>query len=105
VPIRFTQAALGDEIEVRTIDGSSERIKIPAGTQSGTNFRLKNRGMSDLKGYGRGNMVVRVKVVTPAKLSKKQRELLREFDMEDQGEEEEQKGFFSWWSKNRSKSE
>ena len=112
VPVRFAQVAFGDEIDVRTIDGSSARIKMPAGTQSGTNFRLKNKGMPDLKGYGKGNMVVRVKVVTPKKLSKRQKELLREFDNEDQGQGQEQeevgekhKKSFSWWNKNRSKSE
>jgi molecular chaperone DnaJ len=111
VPVRFAQAAFGDEIGISTIDGGSARIKIPAGTQSGTNFRLKNKGMPDLKGYGRGNLVVRVKVVTPTKLSKKQKELLSEFDKEEQGQGQEQeeggwkqKKSFSWWSKNRSKS-
>jgi molecular chaperone DnaJ len=109
VPVRFAQAAFGDEIEVRTIDGGSARIKMPAGTQSGTNFRLKNKGMPDLKGYGRGNMLVRVKIVTPKKLSKKQKDLLYEFDKEEQGQEQEvggtQKKSFSWWSKNRSRSD
>lgn len=125
VPVRFAQTAFGDEIEIRTVDGGNARIKMPAGTQSGTNFRLKNRGMPDLKGYGRGNMIVRVKVVTPAKLSKKQKELLREFDKDEQrqgqghGQEqvqgqgqEEQEGMrgkhkksFSWWSKSRSRSD
>jgi molecular chaperone DnaJ len=111
VPVRFAQAAFGDEIEISTIDGGSARIKIPAGTQSGVNFRLKNKGMSDLRGYGRGNLVVRVNVVTPTKLSKKQKELLSEFDKEEQGQGQEheeggwkQKKSFSWWSKNRSKS-
>jgi len=113
VPVRFAQAAFGDEIEISTIDGGSARIKIPAGTQSGTNFRLKNKGMPDLRGYGRGNLVVRLKVVTPTKLSKKQKELLSEFDKEEQGqgqgqEQEEggwkQKKSFSWRSKSRSKS-
>lgn len=111
VPVRFAQAAFGDEIEVRTIDGSSARIKVPAGTQSGTNFRLKNKGMPDLKSYGRGNMLVRVKVVTPKKLSKKQKDLLYEFDKGEQGQEREevvggkQKKSISWWSKNRSRSD
>ena len=110
VPIRFAQAAFGDEIGVRTIDGSSARIKVPAGTQSGTNFRLKNKGMPDLKSYGRGTMLVRVKVVTPKKLSKKQKDLLYEFDKEGQGQEREevggkQKKSISWWSRNRSKSD
>ncbi len=107
IPVRFAQAALGDEIEVRTIDGSVARIKIPAGTQSGTVFRLKNKGMPDLKGYGRGNMLVKVDVVTPAKLSKRQKELLREFDKEVGGGQEEgqgqKKGYF-WWNKNEGRS-
>ena len=109
IPVRFAQAAFGDEIEVRTIDGCSARVKMPAGTQSGMNFRLKNKGMPDLKGYGRGTMVVRVKIVTPTKLSKKQKELLSEFDKVEQGQEaavgEKQKKSFSWWSKNRSRSD
>ena len=105
VPIRFAQATLGDELEVRTIEGDTARLKMPAGTQSGTVFRLKNRGIPDLKGYGSGNMLVKVKVVTPTKLSKRQKELLREFDKEEQGEEREEKhakGSF-WWSKSKSK--
>lgn len=101
VPVRFAQAALGDEIEVRTIDGSIARIKMPASTQSGTIFRLKNKGMPDLKGYSRGNMLVKVKVATPTKLSKRQKELLFEFDKEEQEQEEEEKEKKSlfWWSK------
>jgi molecular chaperone DnaJ len=121
VPISFVQAALGDELDVPTIDGTGARVKLPAGTQTGTNFRLKSRGMPDLNGHGRGNMIVRVKVVTPTKLSRKQRELLQEFATESrehdtepgkeaaapaaEGEGEEQKGFFSWWPKGRSRSE
>ena len=110
IPVRFTQLVFGDDVEVRTIDSNSNsaRIKIPAGTQSGTNFRLKNMGMPDLKGYGRGNMIVRVNVVTPKKLSKKQKELLHEFDKyekEDKEEEEgrKQKKSFSWWSRDKSR--
>jgi molecular chaperone DnaJ len=101
VPVRFAQAALGDEIEVQTIDGNVARLKMPAGTQSGTVFRLKDKGMPDLKGYGRGNMLVKVKVVTPPKLSKKQKEMLVEFDQEEQEHEEEgkEKKSFFWRSK------
>ncbi|HDS46054.1 MAG TPA: molecular chaperone DnaJ [Methanomicrobia archaeon] len=106
VPLRFAQAALSDEIEVSTIDGNSERLKIPPGTQSGTTFVLKHKGMPDLKGHGRGDLVVRVRVQTPRKLSKRQKELLLEFDQEEREREGdhhddagEQKGFFSWWPK------
>ncbi|HID02375.1 MAG TPA: molecular chaperone DnaJ [Desulfobacterales bacterium] len=104
VPVRFAQAVFGDEIEVRTIEGGKARMKMPAGTQSGTVFRMKNKGMPDLKGYGRGNMLVRVKVVTPSKLSKRQKELLMEFDEEKQGQEEEQKKGSFWWSKSKDRS-
>ncbi len=104
VPVRFAQAALGDEIEVRTIDEEKARIKMPVGTQSGTVFRLKNKGMPDLKGYGRGSMLVKVDVVTPEKLSKKQKELLREFDKEWQEVGENgAKGSF-WRNKTKSRS-
>ncbi|MFZ5595943.1 MAG: molecular chaperone DnaJ [Bacillota bacterium] len=78
VPLSFAQAALGDEIEVDTLDGKVN-IKIPEGTQSGVLFRLKGRGIPDLSGYGRGDQLVRVKVVTPTKLSERQKELMREF--------------------------
>jgi molecular chaperone DnaJ len=105
IPLRFAQAALSDEIEVSTIDGGSERLKIPPGTQSGATFVLKHKGMPDLKGHGRGDLVVRVRVHTPRKLSKRQKELLQEFDQEErerEGDHEDeagQKGFFSWWNK------
>ena len=106
VPVRFAQAVFGDEIEIRTIEGGIARMKMPAGTHSGTVFRLKNKGMPDLKGYGRGNMLVKVKIVTPSKLSKRQKELLRDFDKEEQGQEEGDKRDKSpfWWNKNKNRS-
>ena len=78
VPVSFTQAALGAEIEVPTLDGPA-RVKMPAGAQSGQAFRLNGRGIPDLNGYGRGDQIVRVVVETPRKLSARQRELLEEF--------------------------
>ena len=78
VPIGFTQAALGAEIDVPTPHGKM-RIKIPAATQSGSVFRLKGKGVPDVRGYGHGDALVRVLVETPKKLSAKQRELLEEF--------------------------
>ncbi len=98
LPIRFAQVVFGDEIEVMTIEGGTARLKMPAGTQSGTVFRLKNKGMPDLRGYGNGNMLAKVQVITPSKLSKRQKELLREFD---EGEEEgnKQKKSSFWKSK------
>jgi molecular chaperone DnaJ len=103
VPVRFAQVVFGDEIEVRTIEGGKAKIKMPLGTQPNTVFRLKNRGMPDLRGYGRGNMLVRVKVVTPTKVSKKQKERLREFDDEERGQEEGEKKSSFWWSKSKGK--
>jgi len=103
VPVRFAQVVFGDEIEVRTIDGGKAKIKMPLGTQPNTVFRLKNHGMPDLRGYGRGNMLVRVKVVTPTKVSKRQKELLREFDDEERGQEEGEKKSSFWWSKSKGK--
>lgn len=76
--LTFPQAALGDEIEVPTIYGKV-KLKIPAGTQSGTQFRIKDKGVKNVHGYGTGNQYVNVKVVTPAKLTEKQKQLLREF--------------------------
>lgn len=78
IPISFAQAALGDEITVPTLDGN-ETVKIPEGTQSGDVFRIKGKGIPYLNGAGRGDQHVRVKVVTPTKLTEKQKELLREF--------------------------
>ena len=76
--LTFPQAALGDEIEVPTIHGRV-KLKIPAGTQSGAQFRIKDKGVKNVHGYGQGHQYVIVKVVTPSKLTEKQRQLLREF--------------------------
>lgn len=76
--LTFPQASLGDEIEVPTIHGKV-KLKIPAGTQSGAQFRLKDKGVKNVHGYGMGNQYVVVKVVTPSKLTEKQKQLLREF--------------------------
>ncbi|TYP54983.1 molecular chaperone DnaJ [Thermosediminibacter litoriperuensis] len=93
-PVSFVQAALGDEIEVPTLDGRI-KLKIPEGTQPGTKFRIKGKGMPHLKGYGRGDLHVKVNVVIPRKLSDRQRELLKKF-AEISGEDIKQqpKGFF-----------
>ncbi|AGT32842.1 molecular chaperone DnaJ [Geobacillus genomosp. 3] len=79
VPLSFAQAALGDEIEVPTLHGDV-KLKIPAGTQTGTRFRLKGKGVPNVHGYGQGDQHVVVRVVTPTKLTEKQKQLLREFD-------------------------
>lgn len=77
-PITFVQAALGAEIEVPTLDGPV-KLKIPEGTQTGTTFRLRGKGIPHLRGYGRGDQHVKVYVAVPRRLSEKQRQLLREF--------------------------
>ncbi len=77
--IAFTTAALGGEVEVPGLRGEL-RLDIPEGTQTGTMFRIENEGIPHLDGYGRGDEYVIVKVVTPTKLSRKEKELLREFE-------------------------
>ena len=78
-PVSFTQAALGGTIRVPTISGQAD-LKVPAGTQSGTQLRLRGHGLPDVRGYRQGDQIVIVQVETPTKLSKRQRELLEEFE-------------------------
>lgn len=82
VPLRMGQAALGTEIEVPVIDGNRAKVKIPAGAQTGGNFRLRGKGFSVLRSGARGDMYVQVMVETPQHLNKRQRELLEEFEKE-----------------------
>lgn len=91
MPISFAQAALGDTIKVNTLFGEDE-IHIPAGTQTGTPFRIAGAGMPGLHGRGRGDLHVSVRVVTPRHLSDEQKELLREFAAAE-GPRSEDKGF------------
>jgi molecular chaperone DnaJ len=78
ISISFVQASLGATIDVPILNGS-EKLKIPKGTQSGAVFRLKGKGIPNLRGYGRGDQIIETIVKTPVNLSKKQEELLREF--------------------------
>lgn len=78
-PISFTQATLGAEIIVPTLE-NEHTLKIPEGTQSGTTFRLRGKGVPVLNGRGKGDLFVEVRVQTPSKLNKRQRELLQELD-------------------------
>ncbi|RAS88786.1 molecular chaperone DnaJ [Priestia endophytica] len=94
MPITFSQAALGDEVEVPTLHGKV-KLKVPAGTQTGTNFRLRGKGVPNVRGYGQGDQHVVIRVITPTKLSEKQKELLRDF-AEESGEavDEHENSFF-----------
>ncbi len=80
VPIPMTTAALGGQVEVPTIEGKRLRVQIPEGTQTGRQIRLKGKGMSELHGGPRGDMLVELVVETPVNLSRRQKELLREFE-------------------------
>lgn len=83
VPVSFAQAALGAEIQVKTLD-AEESLKIPAGTQTGTVFRIKNQGMPILGGRGKGDLFVAVTLITPKTLTKEQRKLLEQLaEIED----------------------
>ena len=77
LPLNFAQAALGDEIDVPTLDGTVS-FKVPPGTQSGEVFRVKRKGVPDLRGRGRGDQLVKVRLITPEKLSQEQRQLFQE---------------------------
>ncbi len=95
VPISMVQAALGGEFEAPTIDGGKTRVKVPEGTQSGRRFRLHGKGMPVLRSRQVGDMYVQIVVETPQKLTKKQRELLTEFErLSSRDTHPESAGFF-----------
>ncbi len=98
VPISFVDAALGGEIEIPTLDGRV-KIRIPEGSQSGKQFRLRSKGVTPVRGGGPGDMLVRIMVETPVKLNKRQKELLREFqaalDGEDTAHNPQKDSFFA----------
>jgi molecular chaperone DnaJ len=97
VPIPFTTAALGGTIEVPTVEGSRTKVTVPAGTQSGHQFRLRGKGMTVLRSAARGDMYIHAVVETPVNLSKRQQELLREFEKEAENSKThpESEGFFA----------
>jgi len=94
-PISFAQAALGAEIEVPSLSGMA-KLRIPEGTQTDTVFRLRGHGIPHLKGAGRGDQLVKVKITVPTGLTEEQKELLRQFDdtVEEINETPKEKGFF-----------
>ncbi len=97
VPLPITTAALGGTIEVPTVEGSRTRVTVPAGTQSGRQFRLRSKGMTVLRSVARGDMFIEAVVETPVNLTKRQQELLREFDKEGENRRThpESEGFFA----------
>ncbi len=93
VPISFTEACLGAEIEVPTLEGI-EKFDLPAGTQTGEEFKLKNKGVPNVRGFGRGDLYFKVKIQVPKKLTDRQKELLLELDKEFNNRKQEKKSFF-----------
>jgi molecular chaperone DnaJ len=95
VPLGLTTAALGGEIEVPNLDGGRSKVVIPPGTQAGKQFRLKSKGMPVLRSRDVGDLYIQVAVETPQNLTRRQRELLMEFDKESSGSTQpESAGFF-----------
>lgn len=96
VPISMTSAALGGQFEVTTLDGTQTRVKVPEGTQNGKQFRLKGKGMPVLRQAQMGDLYIQTAVETPQNLTKRQKELLEEFDSISSKENSPQSaGFFS----------
>lgn len=93
--LSIAAAALGGEVEVPTIDGGSSRVKIPAGSQTGKQMRLRGKGMPALRGGGAGDMLIELAVETPVNLTARQKELLREFEKLSEDNNPEGKSFFS----------
>lgn len=94
VPLSMTTAALGGEIDIPCIDGTSEKVKIDEGTQSGTEVRLRKKGMTMLQSKSVGDLFVRFTVETPTKLTDKQKELLKQFAEESKESSPQSTGFF-----------
>jgi molecular chaperone DnaJ len=104
LPVSMTDAALGTEIEVPTIDGGKAKVKIPAGTQNGKQLRLREKGMPNLRSENIGDLYLEINVIVPENLSKDQKKLLEEFKRtEDSNNTSEIKNFFNkakkFWEK------
>ena len=92
VPITFTEAALGAEIEIPMLDGSTTDYKIPAGTQTDTRFTMRGKGVRQVNGRGTGDLIFRTVVETPKNLTNEQKELLRKLE---ESFDDKKKGFFN----------
>lgn len=101
VPVSMASAALGGDIEVPTIDGGRSRVKVPSGSQSGRQMRLRGKGMPSLRGGSQGDMMIELAVETPVNLTGRQKEILREFEKLSEENNPESTGFFkkvkSFW--------
>ena len=95
VPVSMAKASLGGEVEVPTIDGGRSRVRIPAGSQSGRQMRLKGKGMPAIKTIQKGDMFIEMAVETPVNLTPKQKELLQEFEELSEDNNPETNSFFS----------
>ena len=95
VPVSIATAALGGEIEVPTIDGGRSRVKVPEGSQSGRQMRLRSKGMPALRGASIGDMFIELAVETPVKLTGRQREILKEFDQLSEDNNPQGSNFFA----------
>ena len=95
VPVSMTSAALGGDIEVPTIDGGRSRVKIPQGSQSGRQMRLRAKGLPAIKSTQKGDMFIELAVETPVNLTGQQKEILREFERLSEDNNPESKSFFS----------
>ena len=106
VPVSMTSAAIGGDIEVPTIDGGRSRVKIPAGSQSGRQMRLRGKGMPSLRGGSTGDMLIELAVETPVNLTAKQKDLLLEFAKLSEENNPESSGFLkkmkSFWESMKS---
>ncbi|MEM9350097.1 MAG: molecular chaperone DnaJ [Pseudomonadota bacterium] len=105
VPVSMASAAMGGDIEVPTIDGGRSRVKIPSGSQSGRQMRLRGKGMPALRGGGAGDMFIELAVETPVNLTSRQKELLREFEELSEDNNPESSSFLksvkNFWEKMR----
>lgn len=96
VPLSMTTAALGGQFDVVTLDGAKSRVKVPEGTQAGRQFRLRSKGMPVLRSNQMGDLYIQISIETPQKLTKRQRELLEEFEsLSSKENNPESSGFFS----------
>lgn len=95
VPVSMATATLGGDVEVPTIDGGRSRVKVPEGSQTGRQMRLRGKGMPALRGAGEGDMVIELAVETPVNLTTRQKDLLREFEDLSEHNNPEGKSFFS----------